>query len=186
VSARVARPGRSVELVEASLEAGGREAMRAAAWRVSTTDAPEINAGPAPLERPAQETELPEGWNESGYLRALEWRFARGGYDGRGPAVAWTRMRVPLVPEEEPDPLTRVLVLADSGNGASAELQLEEWLFINPELTVHVHRLPEGEWICIDAHTTISPGGAGLALSTLSDERGPVARGAQSLLIRGR
>jgi hypothetical protein len=79
-----------------------------------------------------------------------------------------------------------MLMLADSGNGASAELPLDQWLFINPELTVHVHRLPEGEWICMDAHTTISPGGAGLALSTLSDERGPVARGAQSLLVRGR
>jgi hypothetical protein len=186
IEARVARPGRSVELVEASLSAGGREAMRAAAWRVSVTQAPQTTGGAAPLERPAAETPLPEGWNESGYLRALEWRFARGGYDGRGPAVVWTRMRMPLVPDEGPDPLTRVLVLADSGNGASAELSLEQWLFINPELTVHVHRLPEGEWICMDARTTISHGGAGLALSTLFDERGAVARGAQSLLIRGR
>ncbi len=186
IEARVARPGRSVELVEASLSAGGREAMRAAAWRVSVTDAPEVGAGEAPPARPADETPLPEGWNESGYLRALEWRFARGGYDGRGPATVWTRMRFPLIPDEEPDPLTRVLVLADSGNGASAELPLDQWLFINPELTVHVHRLPEGEWICMDAHTTISSGGTGLALSTLSDERGPVARGAQSLLVRGR
>ena len=186
IEARVARPGRSVELVEASLLAGGREAMRAAAWRVSVTDAPEVGAGKAPPARPADETPLPEGWNESGYLRALEWRFARGGYDGRGPATVWTRMRFPLIPDEEPDPLTRLLVLADSGNGASAELPLDQWLFINPELTVHVHRLPEGEWICMDANTTISSGGAGLALSTLSDEHGPVARGAQSLLVRGR
>ena len=67
-----------------------------------------------------------------------------------------------------------------------AELDLAQWLFINPELTVHVHRLPEGEWICMDARTTISPGGAGLAESVLSDLRGPVARGAQSLLVRRR
>lgn len=186
VEARVVRPGRSVELLEASLSAGGREAMRAAGWRVSATDAPEIGATDTPPPLPDTETPVPEGWNESGYLRALEWRFARGGYDGRGPAIVWTRMRMPLVPDEEPDPLTRVLMLADSGNGASAELDLAQWLFINPELTVHVHRLPEGEWICMDARTTISPGGAGLAESVLSDLRGPVARGAQSLLVRRR
>ena len=163
----------------------GSDAGRRVA-RELPTDAPEVGAGEAPRARPADETPLPEGWNESGYLRALEWRFARGGYDGPRPATVWTRMRFPLIPDEEPDPLTRVLVFADSGNGASAELPLDQWLFINPELTVHVHRLPEGEWICMDAHTTISSGGTGLALSTLSDEHGPVARGAQSLLIRGR
>jgi hypothetical protein len=186
VAARVARPGRSVELVEASLTADGREAMRASAWRVQSSETPSVNDDEPPPARPEVETPLPKGWNESGYLRALEWRFARGGYDGRGPAVVWTRMRLPLVPGEEPDPLTRVLVLADSGNGASAELALDQWLFINPELTVHVHRPAEGEWICMDARTTISSGGAGLAESTLYDDRGPVARGAQSLLVRRR
>ena len=123
--------------------------------------------------RPAEKAPLPEGWNESGYLRALEWRFVQGGYDGRGPAIVWTRMRVPLIPDEEPDPLTRLLVVADSGNGASAELPLNQWLFINPELTVHVHRLPEGEWICMDAHTIISPGGTGRALSTSPTNAAP-------------
>jgi hypothetical protein len=95
-------------------------------------------------------------------------------------------MRYPLVPDEEPGPLERVLATADSGNGISWELDLTRWHFINPELTVHLHREAAGEWICLDAHTTISPGGAGLAASVLSDTSGPVGVGAQSLLVAPR
>jgi hypothetical protein len=95
-------------------------------------------------------------------------------------------MRYPLVPDEEPGPLERVLAIADSGNGVSRELDIASWHFINPELTVHLHREAAGEWICLDAQTTISPGGTGLATSVLSDLDGPVGVGAQSLFIAPR
>ena len=127
----------------------------------------------------------PPGWID-GYLSAIEWRAVRGGFAQPGPASVWTRMRYPLVPDEEPTALERVLIVADSGNGASWELDIARWLFINPELTVHLHREAVGEWISLDAHTTISPGGAGLATSVLSDTQGPVGVGAQSLLIAPR
>jgi hypothetical protein len=93
---------------------------------------------------------------------------------------------VPLLPDEEPTGLQRVLAVADSGNGVSAVLPLGEWLFINPELTVHFRREPRGEWICLDAEIAIAEGGAGLATSTLSDDDGVVADGAQSLLVAPR
>jgi hypothetical protein len=123
-----------------------------------------------------------------GYLAAVEWRRGVGGWDRPGPAAVWSRLRHPLVPDEEPSPLQRVLAVADSGNGVSSRLDLNEWLFINPELTVHVHREAVGEWICVDAATTVSPGGVGLATSVLSDGEGPVGVGAQTLLVtrRGR
>jgi hypothetical protein len=95
-------------------------------------------------------------------------------------------MRYPLVPDEEPGPLERILATADSGNGVSWALDLTRWLFINPELTVHLHREAVGEWICLDAQTAISPGGAGLATSILSDTEGPVGVGAQSLFVSPR
>jgi hypothetical protein len=93
------------------------------------------------------------------------------------------RMRYPLVPDEEPSPLERVLIIADTGSGISWELDKNRWLFINPELTVHVHREATGEWICLDSSTAIAAGGAGLATSALSDQEGPVGVAAQSLLI---
>jgi hypothetical protein len=184
---RMARPGRSVELVEAALSADGRDVARASAWRVRRTTSAGIGpvvTPPPPL--PEAEAEIGGGGWVDGYLSAIEWRFVRGHFAMPGPAAAWTRMRHPLVPEEEPSPLQRVLTVADSGNGISSELDLRAWHFINPELTVHLHREAVGEWVCLDASTAISPGGAGLATSVLSDADGPVGVGAQTLLVSPR
>jgi Thioesterase-like superfamily len=187
VTARLARPGRSVELLEATASADGREVARAAAWRVLRTSGPPVQPRqPPPPPLPGEVLGLsPAGWAD-GYMSAIEWRAVRGSLAAPGPAVLWTRMRYPLVPDEEPAALERVLVTADSGNGASWELDLSRWLFINPELTVHLHRDAVGEWICLDAQTAISPGGAGLATSVLSDFDGQVGVAAQSLLITPR
>ena len=185
--ARTARPGRSVELVEAALSAGGRDVALATGWRIRRTDAAAVppRVPPAP---PLPDTESPvrlEGWVD-GYLSAVEWRLVRGSFAEPGPATAWTRLRHPLVPDEAPSPLQRVLAVADSGNGLSGELDLARWHFINPELTVHLHREAVGEWICVDAATTISPGGAGLATTVLYDQHGALGVGAQSLLVAPR
>ena len=187
VSARLARPGRSVEWLEATASSDGREVARATAWRVRRTEgAPAISHLPAPEGLPAgSDSTARSGW-VGGYLSAVEWRPARGGFDVPGPAAVWTRMRYPLVPDEEPSPLERVLTVADSGNGASWELDIERWQFINPELTVHLHREAVGEWVCLDAQTSVSVGAAGLATSVLSDLDGRVGVGAQSLLIAPR
>lgn len=188
VAARVARPGRSVELLEATLSAGGRDVARASAWRVLRTGAdPVPSRHTAPEGKPYQYPAVPapSSWGE-GYLSAIEWRAMHGGFTRPGPAAVWARMRYPLVPDEEPSALERVLTIADSGNGASWELDIAKWHFINPELTVHLHREAEGEWICLDAQTTISPDGVGLATSVLSDVAGPVGTGAQSLLVAPR
>ncbi len=187
VQARLARPGRSVELLEATATAGGREVAWATAWRVLRAESPAVppRSGMPPGLPGAASPMAPGGWVD-GYLSAVEWRPAKGHFTQRGPATVWARMRYPLVADEETSPLERVLAIADSGNGISSELDLLRWHFINPELTVHLHREAAGEWICLDAQTVISSGGAGLATSTLSDLTGPVGVGAQSLLIAPR
>jgi hypothetical protein len=187
VRSRVVRAGRSVELVEAVAAAGGRDVIRATAWRVLRTTSDSVPAEhPEPPAVPSDESAIAaRGW-VGGYMTAIDWRFTRGAFGEPGPATAWTRMRYPLVPDEEPDPLERVLMVADSGNGLSGTLDITGWYFINPELTVHLHREATGEWLLVDAQTTISADGAGLATTTLSDRRGPIGAGAQSLLIKAR
>jgi hypothetical protein len=186
VQAAVARPGRSVEMLEAELHAGGRTAMRARAWSTLRTSAGDVTDSATAPRRPDAESPGPRKWPYSGYLHSVEWRFARGGWDDPGPATAWTRLRVPIVPGEAPSPLQRVLAVADSGSGISWVLPFGDWLFINPELTVHVQREARGEWISMAAETTIAQGGTGLARTILCDEHGPVAYGAQSLLVAPR
>jgi hypothetical protein len=187
VRARVLRPGRSVELVEAVLSAEGRDAARASAWRVKRTEQPGVpSRDPQPPALPEHELQVPiAGWVD-GYLSAVEWRFIAGRFDVAGPATVWARLKHPLVPDEEPSPLQRVLAVADCGNGLSSELDLAQWHFINPELSVHLHREAVGKWVCVDAQTAISQGGAGLATTRLSDQQGPVGVGAQSLLVAPR
>jgi hypothetical protein len=185
VTTEVERPGRSVELLAGELRVGGRAFLRARAWRVlgSPVGTPEDAPAALPEAAHAPPPELGEAF---GYANAVEWRWARGGWTERGPATVWTRMRVPVVAGEEPTPRQRVLVVADSGNGASNVLDWSRFMFINTELTVHFLREPVGEWVLLDARTQLAEGGAGLATSVLSDRSGPVARGAQALLVARR
>jgi hypothetical protein len=74
----------------------------------------------------------------------------------------------------------------DFGNGISATLDWDRYVFINPDLTLYVDREPVGEWICLDARTIIAPGGVGTAESVLYDERGRVGRATQALLVAPR
>lgn len=188
VTAEVVRPGRSVELLRAELRAGGRVAATCSAWRLLVSDTaavrtPDDEALPPPSA--GRPTGRPEGWGP-GYLDAMLWRALEGDIGAPGPATVWARQRVPLVEGEEPSGLQRLLVLADSGNGVSSVLDPREWYFINSELTVHIHRPLRGEWVGMAARSVIGPHGAGAAHTVLHDVDGPVARGAQALLVRPR
>lgn len=188
VAARIERPGRSVELLVAELSAGGQVVARASGWRVISTDTAEIanlSSGGWPKPEDCVSLPWPEGWL-GGYLRSIEWRSVSGSAAIPGPAAVWARQQVALVDGEEPTALQRLFAVADSGNGVSTFLDTREWWFINSELTVHLQRPPQGEWIGLDAATTIGPGGIGTAASTLRDLEGPVASGAQALMVRPR
>ncbi len=185
VHSRLARPGRSVELLEAELTAGGRAAVKARAWRVRVAwlDLPadvEVPTGAPPM--PDHDTEYAGDW-PGGFLRAMQLRFSEGSWTELGPATTWGRQRVPLVDGEQPSGLQRLMVLADCGNGISSALPIADWVFINPDLTVHLCRYPVGEWLCLQAATTADPSGFGVATSTLYDASGRVGHGAQSLFI---
>jgi hypothetical protein len=192
VSARVVRPGRRVQLVEAELsDEAGEPLVRAAAWRIRTApvDLPDaaiaVDAPPPGPEHGAEVEFFPTG-QELGYHTAMECRFISGGFVEPGPAVVWLRMRQPLVAGEEPSPLQRVLVAADVGNGVSATLDYRRFLFINVDLTVHLERMPAGEWVCVDAVTLPQPNGLGTAESVMSDREGRIGRALQTLLVSER
>lgn len=191
VSARVVRPGRRVQLVEAELGDGEQVLMRARAWRIRVAPVdlpPEALAVAEPPPGPEQGAEaefFPTG-QEHGYHSAMECRFVAGGFVEPGPATVWLRMRQPLLSGEEPTPLQRTLVAADVGNGVSATLDYRRFLFINVDLTVQLERMPVGEWICVDAVTLPQANGVGTAESVLSDRKGRIGRALQTLLISER
>lgn len=188
VSARVERPGKSVELLTATLATEEKTVAHAHAWRFARGDSSSQVAGAAPAMAPvgqAVEFSRPDGWSP-GYIDAVRWLSLRGGLDESGPAKVWARQRIPLVAGEEPTQLQRLMTVADSASGVSSWLDPARWLFINTELTVHLHREPVGEWIGMDANTAIGPEGVGTATSVLHDQQGPVGNTGQALLIRPR
>jgi hypothetical protein len=116
---------------------------------------------------------------------AMEIRFVTGSW-GTSPCSAWFRLRRPLVTGETPSPLQHLAAAGDFGNGISATLDWDEYLFINPDLTLYVEREPVGEWICLESETRIWAGGIGIAESVLYDMNGRVGRATQALLVARR
>jgi hypothetical protein len=114
----------------------------------------------------------------------VEHRFVGGSFEKPGPATDWIRLRVLVVAGEAIAPLERVAAAADFGNGISWVVsRLDGWRFLNPDMTIYLTRMPVGEWVCLDAVTSLGPEGAALAESQLWDERGPIGRALQSLLL---
>jgi len=189
VRAEVLRPGRAIELLAAQMHAGGRAVLRAQAWRLATGDTAAVAVGAAdplpPVSAGTPRPERPEGWLP-GYADAVEWRWLAGWFGDPGPGRVWGRQRVPLVEGEEPSALQRLAVVADSGNGIASPLDVRHWLFVNTELTLHLHRAPIGEWIGVDAATVVGPTGLGTASASLFDEAGHTGRSAQGLVVRRR
>jgi Thioesterase-like superfamily len=186
ISASLVRPGRSVEMLEASLAGPDGEVMRARAWRLATSH---ITADweqdePPPGREDARALEFFATGESVGWHTAMEIVFARGKFLEPGPATVWMRPRVALVEGEKFTPLQRVMVAADGGNGVSAPLDWTGFIFINTDLSVHLLRPPTGEWICLDAVTHVD--GIGMTDTALWDEQGRIGRAAQTLLVRAR
>jgi Thioesterase-like superfamily len=186
VSARIERRGRRVEFLSASLSDGDTEVCRATAWRMRVADLDVVDPG---RERrafagPNASTQhVPESDEPAFHRTGVEMRYARGSFTELGPATVWMRLAMPVVVGQTPTPLQRALAAADFGNGVSAAVPWGEFVFINTDLTVYLHRHPEGEWVCLDASTDVDTRGVGVAHSRLYDERGPIGRSLQALYI---
>jgi hypothetical protein len=191
--ARLTRPGRKLALAEARLTTlDGTEVLRAGATLLRRGDVELPQAAlPVPeLDVPGPDDGTVESWTGGGeragfHLTAIELRFARGDW-GRGPALGWFRFRMPVVAGEEPTSLQRAVAFADFGNGLSRALDFREHLFINTDLTVHLHREPVGEWVSLDARTDLDRSGVGQSTSILRDQQGRIGVAAQSLFVDAR
>jgi hypothetical protein len=192
VRAAAVRPGRRIELLEATLAgADGRPLMRLTAWRMRVRDdgATPADAPPVPIgSRP--ETSRPEtaGFftQDVAYHRALDWRFAAGSFNAPGPAAAWTRPECTLVEGEPMTPLEHLLVMTDAASGISASLDWQTATFANVDLTVALHRQPRGDWLGMDARTVQGDGGAAQCFAVLFDAEGAIGRSSQSLFVEPR
>jgi Thioesterase-like superfamily len=182
--ARTLRPGKKVQLVEASVLAGDTEVVRATALRIRLADVEFADATDDRLTPgPGALRERFENVNGLNFGFAMEMSMARGEVGVPGPAAVWFRLGVPIVAGEEPAPLMRVAAAADFGNGISGAVTWDRHVFINPDLTIYLHRLPAGDWIGLYARTWPTHEGVGVADAALYDEGGRIGRSVQALLL---
>lgn len=113
----------------------------------------------------------------------IEMEYPPGEDSSPGPTTAWLRAPALLV-DETPSPFQSLCPLADCGNGISRNLDLDEMSFVNPDLTIALHRPPQSEWLASRAISHWQSNGIGLAHATLFDETGVVGVALQSLLLR--
>jgi hypothetical protein len=199
LSLRTTRRGRKVQLIEVGISAGVREVARALVLRARQLplDLPPLpadgstatgGAAPVPVPGPqdARRQERDQLWTAF-HNSAMDVRYAAGGWLSSGPATVWFRLTCPVVEGWPVTPAMRAAAAADFGNGISMLLPFEQWSFVNPDLTMYLDRAPVGEWVCLDATTTVrAETGLGLAQSALFDERGAIGRAMQTLVIEPR
>jgi hypothetical protein len=197
IETEIERPGRKVSLVAARLRVGDTVVAHARALRIRRADMelPDHPVRPAELTGPAGAGELivstwptDDASSLAFHASSCEHRFVDGGWDEDGPCKVWIRLLVDLVAGESPSGVQRAAAAADFGNGVSSSLDSEVLTFINPDLTIHLARPPEGEWIGLSSHSVYGVAGystgSGYAESALHDEVGVVGRSVQSLILQ--
>ncbi|MGP3536752.1 thioesterase family protein [Microbacterium sp. RD1] len=180
---RVVRPGRTIELAEATLSHGGRAAVIARAWFLATPDTASVAGSAFPLLPPRAEL---EPWDASTVwpgecVRTVEIR--RDDVEP-GRARYWMRPRIPLLGGEPVSPTARLVGMVDVANGSATRVSPTEWAFPNVDLSVQLFRTPTREWTGFDTTVSFGPHGHGLTHSILHDEDGPLGAVEQTLTLR--
>ena len=188
IETSVVREGRRIQLVDAWLRADGIELGRARALRIRVGDldlpvpgTDRMPVGPADMVllqwrgHFGEDDALPRF-----HYDAVEIRTQDGSFNSPGPGCSWFRLLVPLVDEEIPSDFVRLATLADMANGNSQSLDPTVHAFVNPDISLHLHRLPRGEWIGMKSVSYPQPHGIGMADTTVYDLVGSIGRVIQS------
>jgi Thioesterase-like superfamily len=184
VRVETVRPGRTVELLEATVTWRDRAVVRARAWRLAAVNTAGVAGGegePLPDPDTVERWAMDDVW-PGDYIRSLDVRAIAAPQPGRG--TAWIGTDIALVADEPVSPLARFVGLVDTANGIAVRRSPREWMYPNVDLSIHLHRQPRGRWVGLDTTVVFGPTGQGLTSTVLHDERGPVGRAEQSLTVR--
>lgn len=185
ISVSVIRPGRTIELVEARLSHGGRDAVIARAWLAARYETGNYAGSDFPRLLPKEQFEpwaMDNTW-PGGFVHSVQ---VRPQPESPGRARFWLNSPIDLLEGESVSNTARVLGLIDVANGVTARAKPTEVLFPNLDLTAHLFRAPRSDWIGLDGHGSFGPDGAGLTHCIMHDEDGPFGTFAQVLTVRPR
>ncbi|MFC5891078.1 thioesterase family protein [Kitasatospora sp. CM 4170] len=183
ITVETVRPGRTIELVEATVVIGDRAVVRARAWFLAELDTAAV-AGTHDARIPAPEEFAPwtmGGMWGGGYIASID---VRRHESAPGRAAAWITTPVDLVAGEGGSAHARFVALVDTANGIAARQHPTAWMFPNTDLTIHFFRRPEGRWTGLDTSVSFGPTGHGITSTVLHDHHGPLGRAEQILTVR--
>ena len=149
------------------------------------------------------------GFDAEGFWTAVDVRLISGRLGDPGVGRGWFRVVAPLTDATDAidatdaakaadaadatdatdgapltlTPLARVAACGDFGNGIGAPLPMGPFRYVNPDLTIDLHRLPIDEWVSLEARSVAEPHGIGLTTGTLGDRGGVLGTSLQSLFI---
>lgn len=194
----VIRSGRRLQLRQASLwDEEGRLLARAHALSVAEQPLAGVPEGQPPAEdtMPSREglatTHLEFAGDLApprilpGFASMIELRRVRG-IEGKGMGCAWVRIPEPIVKDSPTSSRVRAAASSDFANGLSQRFLGTEFGFINADITVHLFREPEGEWIGVDSSCAVDDSGLGWVSATIFDDRGRLGSVHQCLLVAPR
>ena len=184
IETRVVTETSRLRLVEAELVVRGESFARASVqllrrgehapgrvWSPPPWDVPAPHALPAPAK--IDPRRLSETRNITGKLGAVS------------PKQAWTRELFVLIEGEPLSPYGRAALSADFvsayTHGGDAGIQ-----YMNTDVTLQLHRLPEGEWIGYEVTGHDASGGIATGHCRLYDQHGPIGHVACTALANQR
>lgn len=189
ITTRCIRPGRTIELIESVMSSSGRDCITARAWRLLTQDTSAI-AGLEDKETAQHPDELPvweemKGW-PGGFVKSVH--LVANAERRAGKGMVWITNNTTMVEGEPTTDLVHLLGMVDLANGIVPRLGLDvndlRWMFPNTDLQIHMHRMPKGEWLGIEAVQQYGADGIGITSAVLHDLQGPFGRSEQILTIR--
>lgn len=190
VRARVDRPGRRISMMTAEMltdrpDGSRRPVARVTAWLLAPSDTSDAATDRYPPLVEGDPEPVAHAWEGApGYLQAVSWR--RQATPEGAAAEVWLSPLVPLVDSEPTTALQRLAMVVDSANGIGAALDPQQFVFMNTDTAVHLHRLPSGQDFGLRARGSIGPDGIGVTTAEIFDRQGFIGTSAQTLLVQRR
>lgn len=189
VSVEVEREGRKTSIASATLaDLNGKPCVTASALLIAPSQELDMPTADAPKPQLSSSTQgqFPLADRTAHELPAfgsfVDVRYPEGQTPEPGPTQMWMKTKA-LIEGETPSSFQRICPLCDCGNATSRNAELKDITFVNPDLTIVMHRQTSADWFLSDAVSHWRRNGIGLAEARIFDEDGPVATAMQSLIL---
>ncbi len=185
IHTKVIRAGKTIELIEASMQANGKTCIVARAWRMMTQDTTSIQGLEDVVVQQPEQLPVWMGMRmwPGGFIQSINARCNEAKRQaGRG--LVWVSTELDMVEGTVTSDFCRSMGMIDMANGIVPRQSPKEWAFPNLDLQIHLHRLPRGPWLGLETVQQYGADGIGLTSSVLHDIYGPFGRSEQILTLR--